>query len=183
MKRWELFLYAKKITITTLFNNLSILRHRITILENIRWMQTVYAGLWHQCLTDTFSTLIYTFFFFFYENSVFVWCSIQRIFSKTKCWIKLLFLFYLRKKSVLITSLNSDWTTDGRWTILTMSFILFWPLTVLFTWELMVQSQATVFIQNILNCVPKMNKDFTGLEQHGGKLTMTKLSFWSGVAI
>ncbi len=25
--------------------------------------------------------------------------------------------------------------------------------------ELMVQSQATVFIQNILNCVPKMNED------------------------
>ncbi len=26
-----------------------------------------------------------------------------------------------------------------------------------------------VFIQNILNCVPKMNKAFTGLERHGGK--------------
>ncbi len=26
-----------------------------------------------------------------------------------------------------------------------------------------------VFIQNILNCVPKMNEDFTGLERHGGK--------------
>ncbi len=26
-----------------------------------------------------------------------------------------------------------------------------------------------VFIQNILNCVPKKNKAFTGLERHGGK--------------
>ncbi len=26
-----------------------------------------------------------------------------------------------------------------------------------------------VLIQNILNCVPKTNKDFTGLEQHEGK--------------
>ncbi len=26
------------------------------------------------------------------------------------------------------------------------------------------------FIQNILNCIPKMNKAFMGLEQHGGKL-------------
>ncbi len=25
------------------------------------------------------------------------------------------------------------------------------------------------FIQNILNCVPKTNKAFTGLERHGGK--------------
>ncbi len=25
-----------------------------------------------------------------------------------------------------------------------------------------------VFIQNILNCVPKTNKAFTGLERHGG---------------
>ncbi len=49
--------------------------------------------------------------------------------------------------------------------------------------ELMVQSQATVFIQNILNCVPKMNEDFTGLEQHGGKWIMTKLSFWVGVTL
>ncbi len=27
----------------------------------------------------------------------------------------------------------------------------------------------SVFIQNILNCVPKMNKAFRGLERHGGK--------------
>ena len=26
-----------------------------------------------------------------------------------------------------------------------------------------------VFIQNILNCVPKTNEAFTGLERHGGK--------------
>ncbi len=39
-----------------------------------------------------------------------------------------------------------------------------------------------VFIQNILNCVPKTNKAFTGLERHGGKW-LTKFSFWGGVSL
>ncbi len=34
-------------------------------------------------------------------------------------------------------------TPDGRWTILVMSFILVWALTVLFTWQSMGQSQAS----------------------------------------
>ncbi len=67
------------------------------------------------------------------------WCYADE--EETDCWIKSLFLFSLRRKSVLVASLNSDWTTDGRWTILTMSFILFWALTVLFTWQSMGQSQ------------------------------------------
>ncbi len=37
--------------------------------------------------------------------------------------------------------------------------------------------------QNILNCVAKTNKAFTGLEQHGGKGLMTKFSVWGGVAL
>ncbi len=37
------------------------------------------------------------------------------------------------------------------------------------------------FIQNILICVPKTNKAFTGLERHGGKgLTIL---FWGGVTL
>ncbi len=36
------------------------------------------------------------------------------------------------------------------------------------------------FIQNILNCVPKMNKAFTGSERHGGKW---KMLFWGGVSL
>ncbi len=39
-----------------------------------------------------------------------------------------------------------------------------------------------VFIQNILNCVSKTNKAFTGLERHGGKWLMTKFLFWGGVS-
>ncbi len=35
--------------------------------------------------------------------------------------------------------------TDGRWTILAMSPILFWALTVLFTWQSMGESQASRF--------------------------------------
>ncbi len=42
---------------------------------------------------------------------------------------------------------------------------------------------GTVLIQNILNCVPKTNEAFTGLERHGGKWLMTKFSFWGGVTL
>ncbi len=35
-----------------------------------------------------------------------------------------------------------------------------------------------VFIQNILNCVPRMNETFMGSEQHGGKWKITIFSFW-----
>ncbi len=35
-----------------------------------------------------------------------------------------------------------------------------------------------VFIQNILNCVLKTNKAFTGLERHGGKWKMTIFILW-----
>ncbi len=38
-------------------------------------------------------------------------------------------------------------------------------------------------IKNILICVPKTNKAFTGLERHGGKWLMTKFSFWGGVTL
>ncbi len=47
-------------------------------------------------------------------------------------------------------------------------FILFWALTGVNC--LAVNETVTslpVFIQNILNCVPKTNKAFTGLERHG----------------
>ncbi len=40
-----------------------------------------------------------------------------------------------------------------------------------------------VFIQNILNWVPKTNKAFTGLERHGSKWLMTKFSFSGGVTL
>ncbi len=40
-----------------------------------------------------------------------------------------------------------------------------------------------VFIQNILNCVPKTNKAFMGLERHVGKWLMTQFSFWDGVTL
>ncbi len=40
-----------------------------------------------------------------------------------------------------------------------------------------------VFIQNILNCVPKTNEAFTGLEQHGVNSLMTTFSFWGGISL
>ncbi len=52
MKQREYFLYAKKIKITTLFNNLS-LRQLSAILENICWTQIAYAVLCQPHHNDT----------------------------------------------------------------------------------------------------------------------------------
>ncbi len=54
--------------------------------------------------------------------------------------------FPLRIKSILVASYRYGWTTDGRWTILTMFFIL---LTVLITRQSMGQSQASWFSSKI----------------------------------
>ncbi len=43
--------------------------------------------------------------------------------------------------------------------------------------------QLSECIKTILNCVPKTNKAFTGLERHGGKWLMTKFSFWGWVTL
>ncbi len=40
-----------------------------------------------------------------------------------------------------------------------------------------------VFIQHILNCVPKTNEAFTGLERHDGKWLITKLLCWGEVTL
>ncbi len=40
-----------------------------------------------------------------------------------------------------------------------------------------------IFIQNILNCVPKTNKAFKGSERHGGKWLITKFQFLGGVSL
>ncbi len=46
-------------------------------------------------------------------------------------------------------------------------------------------SELSVFlgVNTPLNCVQKRNEAFTGLERHGGKGIMTKLSFWGGVSL
>ncbi len=93
------------------------------------------------CHKDMSSMFAYAFIWMKTAHPVCGWQAkayascIQRIFSKMVLrWIrgdellnKIIVLFSLCRKSVLVASLNSDWTTDGRWTILTMLFILFWP--------------------------------------------------------
>ena len=101
-------------------------------------------------------------------------------------WIKSLFLFPSLSsltKSVPVTSYNPDCTSDGRWSILTTTFTTFMDLDSVS--YLVVYGTVTgllVFIQNILNCVLKTIKAFTGLERHGGKWLMTKFSFRGGVS-
>ncbi len=107
--------------------------------------------------------------------------------EETNCWIKSLFLFSLHRKSVLIASLYSDWTTDGRWTILMMLFFLFWALTVLFTWKSMGQSQTSRFSKYLKNHFTKYlilcsedEQSFYGFGTTWGKWLMT---FWGGVTL
>ncbi len=69
--------------------------------------------------------------------------------EEMNCWIKSFFCFLCAEKSILVASLNSDWTTDGRWSILTMLLILLWTLTVQFTMQSMGQSQASRFSSKI----------------------------------
>ncbi len=57
MEMQEYFLYAKKIKITTLFDNLSPLRQRSPVLENIHWRQAACALVWQPHPADTFSML------------------------------------------------------------------------------------------------------------------------------
>ncbi len=44
-------------------------------------------------------------------------------------------------------------------------------------------TSLSVFIQNILNCVPKTNKAFMGLERHGGKWLTIYILGWSNPLI
>ncbi len=149
---------------TTLFNNSSPLVQRSTILENIRWTQAAYALVCQPRHKDTSSTFVYAL----------IWMK-QRIryaadteactlhFSKmvlrwtrgNKLLNKVVVLFSLHGKSVLVASLNSDWTTDGRWTVLIwFVFHTFLGLdTVLFIWQSMGQSQASRFASKISQIV------------------------------
>ncbi len=144
MKWREYFLYAKKI-ITTLFNNSSHLRHTSAILENIHWTQTAYAVLCQPHHTDMLfllnNDLLNKVFFFF--------LCIQKVFSSLQ---------------------SSDWTTDGRWTVLTMSLYCVsvpWPCKdPCSLWRV---RELSDFIKNIAICVSKMNEGLLGLERHEGE--------------
>ncbi len=135
------FCTQKPPKITTLFNNSSPLHQRSAILENIRWKQTAYAVLCqpHRIAISGFSPK------WRYADA-----------EETNLLNKVVIFLgggACIQKSVLVASLNSDWTTDGRWTILTMSFILFWALTVLIVWQSMGQSQTSRFSSKISSIV------------------------------
>ncbi len=95
----------------------------------------------------------------------------------TNCWIKSLF-FVQNVFSSLYKRQIEPLMADG----------VFWRCFSYFSGSLTVQflADATsipVFIQDILNCVSKMNEAFMGSERHGGKWKMTTFSFWSGVSL
>ncbi len=55
-----------------------------------------------------------------------------------------------------------DYSDDAFHTFMDLDSVIYYAVNVTVT-------NLPVFIQNILNCVPKMNKAFTSLERHGGK--------------
>ncbi len=117
----RILLYAKKIKMTTLFNNSSPLHQRSAILESIHCTQT--AVLCQPRHTD-------------------------------KHWWQMhyfgdVFHTFLCLDSVIYLTVNGTVTS------------------------------LPVFIQNILNCVPKTNEAFTGLERHGDKWLMIKFSYYT----
>ena len=65
------------------------------------------------------------------------------------CHIKSLFLFSLLTKSVPVTSYNPDCTSDGRWSILTTTFIPFMDLDTVIYLAVNGQSQASQFSSKI----------------------------------
>ncbi len=104
------------------------------------------------------------------QNSV---TLMQRRRYVINCWIKPLFLFYFHTKGsrrFLTVILNHWWqveySDDAFHTFLDLDSVNY--LAVNGT-----DTRFLVFIQNILNCVPKTNKAFTGLDWHGSKWLMT----------
>ncbi len=83
----------------------------------------------------------------------------------------IIFIFFAQKKCSRRFSkfrLNHGWQMD----YIDNVFHTLMNLNLLDIIYLAVNGTVTrlpVFIQTILNCVPKTNEDFTGLERHGGK--------------
>ncbi len=103
---------------------------------------------------------------------------------ETNCWINVIIsIFFAYKKysrRFIKFRLNHWWQMDYFedvfYTFLGLDSVIY--LAVNGT-----DTSLPVSIQNILNCVSRMNEAFTGLERHRGKLLMTKFAFWGGVSL
>ncbi len=105
------------------------------------------------------------------------WCFAEA--EETIFWIKSLFCFLCTEKKssrcFIKFRLNHWWQMayydDTFHTCMDLDSIIYYAINEKVT-------ISPVVIQNILNCVPKMNETFTGLERHGGKWLMKKIIFW-----
>ncbi len=111
--------------------------------------------------------------------------KVRTLFSViSNAWIHIVRLFKLcvHRMQKVFSSLHKiqieplDYFDDVFYTFLCLDSVIYLAVNGTVT-------SLPVFIQNILNCVPRTNKAFTGLERHGGKWLMTKFSFWGGVYI
>ncbi len=107
----------------------------------------------------------------------------QRDREETNCWINVIFIFFAYKKysrRFIKFRLNHwwqiDYSEDAFHTFMDLDSAIYYAVNG-------TDISLPVFIQNILNCVPRMNEAFMGLERHGGKWLMSKFSFWGGVSL
>ncbi len=92
------------------------------------------------------------------QTWIFVWKILYEL--EMNCTIKSLFFVFFSYKKY----------SCSRWTILTMSFILFWALTVLFTWQSMGLSQASRFSSKYLTLCSEDEQSFYGFVTTWGKV-------------
>ncbi len=145
MKRWEYFLYAKKIQIAILFNNSFIC---VTV-----------APFWRISAERKQRISAATHGYVFYVLHALIWTK-----SAYPCGAA------DTEQHTLL-----DYFNNAFHTFLDLDSVIY----------LVVNGTVTslpVFIQNILNCLPKTNKAFTGLEP-GGKWLMRKSLFWGAVTL
>ncbi len=96
------------------------------------------------------------------------WCGGDKLLNKVVIFVFFVYKKYYRR--FITFRLNHLWQMDYFddvfHTFLGLDSVIYLAVNGTVT-------SLPVFIQNILNCVPKTNKAFTGLERHGGKRLMT----------
>ncbi len=95
-------------------------------------------------------------------------------YSFTDCKSQVCLVFPLVSRSFITLRLSHWWQMD--YSDVFYTFLCLDSINCLAVNETVTNLQ--VFIQNILNCVPKKNKAFTGLERHGVRWLLTTFSFW-----
>ncbi len=140
-----------------------------TFIYGLIWTKTAYPC----CEADTEQRMLCML-----SKMALQWRGGDKLFNKVVIFV--FFAFKKYSRSFIMLWLNHWWQMDYFddvfHTFLGLDSVIYLTVNGSVT-------SLPVFIQNILNYVPKTNKAFMGLERHGGKWLMTKFSFWGGVTL